>query len=114
MILLSVLLGVGAIILGRRLAPRLGNWNATLAASGGFIVAAAVAFVFLPDNSDAVQPGFPAALLWEFRVASLAVQLVLWAVFAVVFGVLAQRLLAARTAGADVAAADQQKAPALG
>ncbi|MFJ3516053.1 CbtA family protein [Streptomyces sp. NPDC090131] len=114
MILLSVLLGVGAIILGRRLAPRLGNWNATLAASGGFIVAAAVAFVFLPDNSDAVQPGFPAALLWEFRVASLAVQLVLWAVFAIVFGVLAQRLLAARTAGADVAAADQQKAPALG
>ncbi|MEU7599583.1 CbtA family protein [Streptomyces sp. NPDC041003] len=112
MILLSVLLGVGAIILGRRLAPRLGNWNATLAASGAFVVAAALAFVFLPDNSDAVQPGFPAALLWEFRVASLAVQLVLWAVFAVVFGVLAQRLLASRTDGTEAAA--QQTAPALG
>ncbi|MEU7727784.1 CbtA family protein [Streptomyces sp. NPDC040724] len=112
MILLSVLLGVGAIILGRRLAPRLGNWNATLAASGAFVVAAALAFVFLPDNSDAVQPGFPAALLWEFRVASLAVQLVLWAVFAVVFGVLAQRLLASRRDGTEAAA--QQTAPALG
>ncbi|MFJ3723403.1 CbtA family protein [Streptomyces sp. NPDC090045] len=112
MILLSVLLGVGAIILGRRLAPRLGNWNATLAASGAFVVAAALAFVFLPDNSDAVQPGFPAALLWEFRVASLAVQLVLWAVFAVVFGVLAQRLLASRADGTEAAA--QQTAPALG
>ncbi|WP_030963068.1 CbtA family protein [Streptomyces sp. NRRL S-378] len=112
MILLSVLLGVGAIILGRRLAPRLGNWNATLAASGGFIAATALAFVFLPDNSDAVQPGFPAALLWEFRMASLAVQLVLWAVFAVVFGVLAQRLLDARTDGA--AATARQQAPALG
>ncbi|MFE6833957.1 CbtA family protein [Streptomyces sp. NPDC057705] len=112
MILLSVLLGVGAIILGRRLAPRLGNWNATLAAGGAFVVAAALAFVFLPDNSDAVQPGFPAALLWEFRVASLAVQLVLWAVFAVVFGVLAQRLLASRADGTQATA--QQTAPALG
>ncbi|MFB7152278.1 CbtA family protein [Streptomyces virginiae] len=112
MILLSVLLGVGAIILGRRLAPRLGNWNATLTAAGGFVVATALAFVFLPDNSDAVQPGFPAALLWEFRIASLAVQLVLWTVFAVVFGVLAQRLLAARTDDAEVTA--RQQAPALG
>ncbi|MGW7135931.1 CbtA family protein [Streptomyces xanthophaeus] len=114
MILLSVLLGVGAIILGRRLAPRLGNWNATLAAGGGFIVAAALAFVFLPDNSDAVQPGFPAALLWEFRVASLAVQLVLWTVFAIVFGVLAQRLLAERSEGSAVPAPTQQEAPVLG
>ncbi|WP_030708806.1 CbtA family protein [Streptomyces sp. NRRL F-2580] len=112
MILLSVLLGIGAIILGRRLAPRLGNWNATLAAGGAFVVAAALAFVFLPDNSDAVQPGFPAALLWEFRVASLAVQLVLWAVFAIVFGVLAQRLLAARADGAE--ATGRQPAPAVG
>ncbi|MEY2233174.1 CbtA family protein, partial [Streptomyces sp. BF23-30] len=114
MILLSVLLGVGAIILGRRLAPRLGNWNATLAAAGGFIVATALAFAVLPDNSDAVQPGFPAALLWEFRVASLAVQLVLWAVFAIVFGVLAQRLLAARAEGTEATAPAQQEAPALG
>ncbi|GAA2618581.1 MULTISPECIES: CbtA family protein [Streptomyces] len=114
MILLSVLLGVGAIILGRRLAPRLGNWNATLTAGAGFIVAAALAFAFLPDNSDAVQPGFPAALLWEFRVASLAVQLVLWTVFAIVFGVLAQRLLATRAEGAEVKAPAQQEAPALG
>ncbi|MFG2972688.1 CbtA family protein [Streptomyces sp. NPDC048331] len=114
MILLSVLLGVGAIILGRRLAPRLGNWNATLAAAGGFVVATALAFAVLPDNSDAVQPGFPAALLWEFRVASLAVQLVLWAVFAVVFGVLAQKLLATRAEGTRAAAPAQQEAPALG
>ncbi|WP_405426901.1 CbtA family protein [Streptomyces erythrochromogenes] len=112
MILLSVLLGVGAIILGRRLAPRLGNWNATLAAAGGFVVATALAFLVLPDNSDAVQPGFPAALLWEFRIASLAVQLVLWTVFAVVFGALAQKLLTTHTD--NTATTTQQQAPALG
>ncbi|MDT9687410.1 CbtA family protein [Streptomyces sp. P9(2023)] len=94
MILLSVLVGIAAIIAGRRMAPRLGNWNASLAAGAGFIAAMALAFVFLPANDDAIKAGFPAALLWEFRVASLAIQAVLWSAFGVVFGVLAQRLLA--------------------
>ncbi|MFI8910418.1 CbtA family protein [Streptomyces sp. NPDC053513] len=102
MILLSVLLGIAALIAGRRLAPRLGNWNATLAAGVGFVVVTAVAFAVLPDNEDAVATGFPAGLLWEFRLASLAVQAVLWAVFGIVFGVLAQKTLAPR------AAADQE------
>ena len=94
MILLSVLLGVAAVIAGRRLAPRLGNWNATLVAGAGFVAAVAVACALLPGNDDAVQAGFPAAVLWEFRLATLGIQAVLWAVFAVAFGVLAQRLLA--------------------
>ncbi|AYV32188.1 putative cobalt transporter subunit (CbtA) [Streptomyces sp. ADI95-16] len=112
MILLSVLLGLGAVIAGRRLAPRLGNWDATLTAAGGFIVVMAVAFAFLPSNDDAVKASFPAALLWEFRIASLGVQVVLWTVFAIVFGVLAQRLLSPSTVDADAAA--RQQAPALG
>ncbi|MFF5763893.1 CbtA family protein [Streptomyces tanashiensis] len=112
MILLSVLLGVAAVIAGRRLAPRLGNWNATLAAGGGFIVVTAIAFAVLPDNTDAVAAGFPAALLWEFRVASLAVQAVMWAVFGIVFGALAQKALAARTAATDTKV--QLGAPAAG
>ncbi|MFI6419487.1 CbtA family protein [Streptomyces sp. NPDC050842] len=94
MILLSVLLGVAAVVAGRRLAPRLGNWNATLVAGAGFVAAVAVACAFLPGNDDAVQAGFPAAVLWEFRLATLGIQAVLWAVFAVAFGSLAQRLLA--------------------
>ncbi|MEV4429901.1 CbtA family protein [Streptomyces sp. R-07] len=101
MILLSVLLGIAAVIAGRRLAPRLGNWNATLAAAAGFVVVTAVAFAVLPDNEDAVAAGFPAGLLWDFRLASLGIQAVLWAVFGVVFGVLAQKALATRTAAAD-------------
>ncbi|MFE3766458.1 CbtA family protein [Streptomyces sp. NPDC059104] len=113
MILLSVLLGVGAIIAGRRLAPRLGNWNATLTAGAGFVVATALAFLVLPDNTDAVKPEFPAALLWDFRVASVTVQVVMWAVFGIVFGVLAQRLLAHRTDPAGAATAPQS-ASALG
>ncbi|RSS61803.1 hypothetical protein EF912_05965 [Streptomyces sp. WAC07061] len=113
MILLSVLLGVGAIVLGRRLAPRLGNWNATLAAGAGFVVATGLAFLVLPDNTDAVKAEFPAALLWDFRVASVAVQLVLWAVFGIVFGILAQRLPALRADAAGTEAAASRPASAL-
>ncbi|WP_431046107.1 CbtA family protein [Streptomyces sp. P1-3] len=114
MILLSVLLGVAAIILGRRLAPRLGNWNATLAAGGSFIAAVAIAFVFLPGNGDAVKDSFPADVLWEFRLASLGIQAVLWTVFAIVFGALAHRALAPRATGAETEVTARQEAPALG
>ncbi|GGW67754.1 CbtA family protein [Streptomyces xantholiticus] len=112
MILLSVLLGIAAVIAGRRLAPRLGNWNATLTAGAGFVAVVAVACLFLPTNDDSVKAGFPAALLWEFRIASLAIQAVLWAVFGIVFGVLAQRLLAPRAANTRPAV--EQTAPATG
>ncbi|MFF1409485.1 hypothetical protein ACFVX6_06770 [Streptomyces sp. NPDC058289] len=51
--------------------------------------------------------------MWEFRVASLAVQVVLWGVFAIVFGVLAQRL-ATRVDAVDADATAQREAPVLG
>ncbi|AXG78448.1 CbtA family protein [Streptomyces paludis] len=95
MILLSVLLAVAAVIVGRRLAPRLGNWNASLAAGAGFVVAVAVACLVLPANTDAIPETFPAALLWEFRLSSLAVQAVLWTAFGLIFGALAERMLRA-------------------
>ncbi|MFG2867915.1 CbtA family protein [Streptomyces sp. NPDC048338] len=96
MIALSVLLGIAAVVAGRRLAPRLGNWNATLVAGAGFVAALVIACAVLPGNEDAVQEGFPAAVLWDFRLATLGIQLALWAAFAVVFGLFAQRLLTPR------------------
>jgi hypothetical protein len=96
MILLSVLLAVAAVILGKRLAVRLGNWNATVVASAAFITAAALAFVFLPSFSE-VPKGFPATVVWEFRMATLAIQVTLWTGFGLVFGHLAERLLAPKS-----------------
>jgi predicted cobalt transporter CbtA len=92
MIALSVLLGIGAILLGRRLAPTWGNWNASIAGSGSFVAAVAVAMVFLPSGENTPN-GFPAVDLWEFRLASIGVQAVLWAVFGLLFGYLAERVL---------------------
>lgn len=92
MVALSVLLAVAAVIIGRRLAPRLGNWNATVAAAAGFVLLIGLAYAFLP-SFDEVGKDFPAGLLWEFRLSTLAVQVTLWCVFGVVFGYLTERLL---------------------
>ncbi|RZF08724.1 MULTISPECIES: CbtA family protein [Streptomyces] len=97
LVLLSVLLAVGAVLLGRRLAPRLGNWNATVAAGAAFLLAVTLAYVFLPSYNE-VGADFPGQLLWQFRLATLAVQAVLWTVFGLVFGALAERLLTPESA----------------
>ncbi|MGW6461481.1 CbtA family protein, partial [Streptomyces sp. NPDC055078] len=73
MIVLSVLLAVAVVILGKRLAPRLGNWNATVVAAVVYVAAVGPAVAFLP-SFDEVPKGFPATVVWEFRLATLAVQ----------------------------------------
>ncbi|MFJ6649916.1 CbtA family protein [Streptomyces sp. NPDC091290] len=92
MIALSVLLGIAAILLGRKLAPSWGNWNATIAAGVAFVTVVAVVMAVLPEG-DNTPKGFPATDLWEFRVASIGLQAVLWAAFGLLFGFLAERVL---------------------
>ncbi|MFJ9037256.1 CbtA family protein [Streptomyces sp. NPDC102406] len=101
MTVLSVLLAVGATILGRRLAPRTGTWYATVLAVLAFAVATGLAFAVLPAV-DNVPEHFPATLLWRFRLSALAVQTVLWAGFGLLFGEVAERLLRPRSVAASV------------
>ncbi|MFI2190091.1 CbtA family protein [Streptomyces sioyaensis] len=108
MMLLSVLLAVAATILGRRLAPTLGNWNATVAAGAAFVVAVGLAYAFLPAVNE-VPADFSATLLWQFRLSAIAIQLVLWTAFGLVFGHLAERVLPARQ---EAAAAERAAAAA--
>jgi hypothetical protein len=107
MILLSIAAMIGAISVRRRIAPRFGEWNATLLAGGGYIVAMGICYVALPSIDEVPQaaiPGvvnavtdagatFPPAVLWNFRIASLGIQVVTWSVIALVFGVAAERVL---------------------
>lgn len=92
MMLLSVLLAIAATILGKRLAPRLGTWYATVTAVLSFVLVIGLAYAFLPVVNE-VPADFPATLLWRFRLAGVAIQATLWAGFGLVFGELAQRLL---------------------
>ncbi|MFE2374138.1 CbtA family protein [Streptomyces sp. NPDC059398] len=97
MMVLSVLLSVAAVLLGKRLAPRLGNWNATVAAGAAFLVLVGLAYALLPAVNE-VPKDFPATLLWQFRLSALAIQLTLWTAFGLLFGHLAERHLLPRTA----------------
>jgi hypothetical protein len=78
--------------LGRNLRERYGAWSATLIAAAAYIVAVAVVMVLLP-TIDETPDGFPADVLYEFRLYSVGTQFVLWAIIAVVFGSLVSRLL---------------------
>ncbi|MFZ1179694.1 MAG: CbtA family protein [Mycobacterium sp.] len=107
MVLVSVVLAIAAVWLARRLVARLGAWNATLLAAGAYLAAIAVVMVLLPTGDETpepmldasgaiVYPGFPADVLYEFRLVSLATQLVLWVTIGLVFAALAGRLLGKR------------------
>ncbi|MEU6331070.1 CbtA family protein [Streptomyces sp. NPDC047049] len=96
MMLLGILLAVAATILGRRLAPQLGNWYAAVAAGAAFVVAIGLAYAFLPAVNE-VPHDFSATLLWQFRLSAITIQLVLWSAFGLVFGHLAERVVPTRS-----------------
>jgi hypothetical protein len=102
MMLLSVLLTIAATILGKRLAPRLGTWWATVAGVGAFVLVIGLAYAFLPVVNE-VPKEFPATVLWRFRLSALAIQITLWTGFGLLFGELAERLLNPRPAKAAAA-----------
>jgi predicted cobalt transporter CbtA len=90
---------VAAVILAvqveRHFHDRLGVWNVTLLAGVLFVVVTASASHFLPDF-DEVPAGFPATLMWRFRVAALEMQVLMWGTLGLLFGWLAERELKAR------------------
>lgn len=76
----------------RALLPRRGAWNASLIAGALFIVVMAFIELALPSYNE-VPGHFPASLLWQFRMASLGMQAILWSVIGLLFGWLVERHL---------------------
>jgi putative cobalt transporter subunit CbtA len=115
----SVAFLILAVWLGQRLRPRFGNWNATLLAGAACVVALGVVMLVLPSpghlpanvheygrqatetplplrnpQGQIVYPGFPADVLFSFRLYSVAAQAVLWTAIGLCFAPMAERLLA--------------------
>jgi predicted cobalt transporter CbtA len=90
MLLFSVLVAGLAIALGHSLTARLGTWNAVVTAVAAYLLVAAVGAALLP-TVDETPADFPATVLYDFRIAALGVQAVLWAVLGLVFGALVER-----------------------
>ena len=101
MILIALAALTLAILLGRHLLARLGGWNASLVAALAFICIVASVQLVLPDINE-VPEGFPAVVLWRFRIASIGTQLVLWASLGAIFGGLADRAFSHRPGTARI------------
>src|SRR6516165_7239452 len=93
MILISLAAMIGAGMLRNRLNPRFGVWNSALIAAGAYIVVMTCVAFALP-NVNEVPEDFPATVLWQFRIASLGGQLIMWTTLGLVFGVAAERQFA--------------------
>lgn len=93
MIVISILALVAAARIRVALLNRLGPWNATIAAGAAFIAVIAAAELILPTVQE-TPAGFPADVLYHFRIASLGISATIWTTLGLGFGVAAERLLA--------------------
>jgi predicted cobalt transporter CbtA len=82
------LVAVWAAVVAARTQPD--EWRRALAGAAGFLVVVAVGYLLLP-TVDEVPDTFPATLLWNFRIASLGTQAVLWTALGLGFAALATR-----------------------
>ena len=90
MMAISVMSAVAAISTGSQLVRRLGAWNSVLVATGAYVAVVAVAMLILPAVNE-VPAEFSAAALWNFRIASLGIEAVLWTTIGLAFGRFAER-----------------------
>jgi hypothetical protein len=93
MLLLSLASMIVAWNVRNRLLDSLGVWNATLIAASVYLVAVVVFALAMPPL-DEVPEGFPAVVLWQFRMASLGAQAIMWTVLGLGFGAWVERDLA--------------------
>ncbi|MBB3661534.1 putative cobalt transporter CbtA [Prauserella sediminis] len=89
---LSVVTAMVAVAVGRAAADRAGAASGGLLGVGVYVTVMAVAGALLPAV-DEVPDGFPGSLLWDFRLASLGTQVVLWCALGLVFAMLAEKAL---------------------
>ncbi|KAF0813303.1 hypothetical protein IGB42_02232 [Andreprevotia sp. IGB-42] len=92
MIAISLVTMVFALKMRKVMMRQLGQWNASIAAGLLFVVIIAAVQLALP-SFDNVPDGFPAALLWKFRVAAMGMQVIMWTTLGLLFGVLAENKL---------------------
>lgn len=105
-LLLSAGLAVAALVIGARMTPRLGGWAAGVLAALGYLATVGAVAALLPAfdeipgpltgvQGEIVFPGFPAALLFDFRMNALMTTGVLWLVTGAAFAALLPRVLGA-------------------
>jgi hypothetical protein len=103
MVAISLVSVLAAALAARRLRPRLGAWRTTLVALVALAAWMAIVMAIVPSlqpmqplrdrSGTIVYPGFPADLLYQFRLYAVLAQAILWGALGVAFGALAERLV---------------------
>lgn len=95
-----IALSVGAAVLAGRIGLGLARsrrgFDAALLAVGAYAAIVGLGQWLLPAI-DEVPADFPATLLWNFRIAAIGTQLVLWGTIGIAFGIWATRILERRS-----------------
>jgi hypothetical protein len=119
LVAVSVVSLIAAFFLARYLAARWGAWNGTIATAIVFIGWMAIVMAIFPAlghlhtnvvqygnvatetplplrnaHGQIVYPGFPADVLFKFRLYSVLNQVILWSTIGLTFGLLAERVVA--------------------
>ncbi len=92
---------IGAFAVGMlyvRLAARLDRSAAVVVAGAAALVGTAVLLTVWPSGGDLVADDFPAQLLWDFRLESLATLTIIWTTFALAMGWMSRTRSAVRSA----------------
>lgn len=92
MLALSVAAMTAAFVLARRLWLSHGAWNGVIAAVAAYAAAMVVVGMILPSFHE-MPEGFLPQVLWNFRVSTIGIHAILWAVIGLGFGVLAEHRL---------------------
>jgi hypothetical protein len=90
MIAISLAAMIAAWMLRSRLVSQFGGWNAAIIAVAAYLVVVVVTALALPSVNE-VPEGFPAVVLWQFRMASLGAQAIMWTTIGLAFGALTER-----------------------
>jgi predicted cobalt transporter CbtA len=98
MIAISLAAMIAAGMLRLRLLARFGAWNAVLIAGAVYLLVVTVAGLAMPAVNE-VPEQFPAVVLWQFRIASMGAQLIMWATIGLLFGAVSQRANERKGAG---------------
>ena len=90
MMLLSLASMIAAWSVRNRLVEQQDAWNATLIGAAVYIVAVVLFALAMPPLNE-VPEGFPAVVLWQFRMASLGAQAIMWTALGLGFGAWVER-----------------------
>jgi predicted cobalt transporter CbtA len=90
MIAISLAAMISSGVLRKRLLVLYDPWNASFIAASIYLIIVVGAGLLLPSINE-VPEHFPAAVLWQFRLASISGQAIMWAATGLVFGALTER-----------------------